>query len=89
MAGSGRVTLVRSPYQYGTDIVLLVVRWCLQYALSLRDLTQLFLEWGIAFTHEAVRAWEERFAPLLAARRAAGKAAWLAMRFLVAWQARC
>jgi transposase-like protein len=45
--------------------VLLVVVWRLRYKLSLRDLTEMFLVRGYAFTHEAVREWEERFAPLL------------------------
>ena len=63
--------------EYPTDVVLLVVRWRLQYNLSLRNLAAMFLERGIVFTHEAVREWEERFAPLLAARlraRRKGKA---------------
>ena len=51
-----------------TDVVLLVVRWRLQYSLSLRDLATMFLERGIVFTHEAAREWEARFAPLLAER---------------------
>ncbi len=54
--------------EYPTDIVLLVVRWRLQYKLSLRDLAQMFLERGFVFTHEAVREWEARFAPLLTER---------------------
>jgi transposase-like protein len=52
--------------EYPTDIVLLVVLWRLRYKLSLRDLAEMFLERGFAFTHEAVRDWEARFAPLLA-----------------------
>jgi transposase-like protein len=52
--------------EYPTDIVLLVVVWRLRYKLSLRDLAEMFLERGFAFTHEAVRDWEARFAPLLA-----------------------
>ena len=65
--------------QFPTDIVLLVVVWRLRYKLSLRDLTEMFLIRGYTFTHEAVRAWEARFAPLLSAhlkakrRRQAGK----------------
>src|SRR5947208_4793890 len=54
--------------QFPTDIVLLVVVWRLRYKLSLRDLTEMFLIRGYEFTHEAVREWEERFAPLLSAR---------------------
>src|SRR5260370_38014056 len=52
--------------EYPTDIVLLVVLWRLRYKLSLRDLAKLFLERGFAFTYEAVRDWEARFAPLIA-----------------------
>ncbi len=40
--------------------------WRLRYKLSLRDLAEMFLQRGIAFTHEAVRDWEARFAPLVA-----------------------
>jgi transposase-like protein len=43
-------------------VALLVVLWRLRYKLSLRDLAETFL------THETVREWEERFAPLLTAR---------------------
>ena len=52
--------------EFPTDIVLLVVLWRVRYKLSLRDLAEMFLERGFAFTHEAVREWEARFAPLLA-----------------------
>ena len=51
--------------EFPTDLVLLVVRWRLRYKLSLRDLAEMFLERGFEFTHEAVREWEERFAPLV------------------------
>lgn len=51
--------------QFPTDIVLLVVLWRLRYKLSLRDLAEMFLERGFEFTHEAVRDWEVRFAPLI------------------------
>ncbi len=52
--------------EYPTDIVLLVVVYRLRYKLSLRDVAEIFLERGFQFTHEAVRDWEERFAPLMA-----------------------
>ena len=48
------------------DIVMLVVLWRLRYKLSLRDLVEMFLVRGYEFTHETVRDWEARFAPLLA-----------------------
>jgi putative transposase len=63
--------------QFPTDIVLLVVLWRLRYKLSLRDLAEMFLERGLEFTHEAVRDWEARFAPLITQQlrsRRSGKA---------------
>ena len=54
--------------EYPTDLVLLVVLWRLRYKLNMGDLAEIFLEPGFAFTHEAVREWEERFAPLLTER---------------------
>src|SRR5918995_412716 len=52
--------------QVPTDIMFLVVFWRLRYKLSLRDLAEMFLIRGIVFTHEAVRDWEAKLAPLLA-----------------------
>lgn len=43
----------------------LVVLWRVRYKLSLRDLAEMFLERGVIFTHEAVREWETKFAPVL------------------------
>src|SRR5215471_7515064 len=54
--------------EYPTDLVLLVVLWRLWYELSLRDVAEMFLTHGFVFTHEAVRKWEARFTPLMAAR---------------------
>ncbi|MDP9373023.1 MAG: IS6 family transposase [Chloroflexota bacterium] len=54
--------------QVPTDLALLVVLWRLRYKLSLRDLAEMFLVRGFVFTHETVRDWEARFAPLLAAQ---------------------
>src|SRR3982751_48699 len=52
--------------QVPTDIVFLVVFWRLRYKLSLRELAEMFLVRGLMFTHEAVRDWEAKLAPLLA-----------------------
>jgi len=63
--------------QVPTDIAVLVVLWRFQYKLSLRNVAEMFLTRGFTFTHETVRDWEERFAPLLTARlkaRRRGKA---------------
>jgi transposase-like protein len=42
-----------------------VVLWRVRYKLSLRDLAEMFLDRGVIFTHEAVREWETKFAPVL------------------------
>src|SRR3569623_1430931 len=63
--------------QVPTDVAVLVVLWRLQYKLSLRNVAEMFLTRGFTFTHETVRAWEERLAPLLTAQlkaRRRGKA---------------
>ena len=54
--------------QYPTDVVLVTVLWRLRYKLSFRDVGELLLQRGYAVTHETIRAWEFRFAPLLADR---------------------
>lgn len=51
--------------QYPPDVVCLVVLWRIRYKLSLRDLAEMFLDRGIVFTHEAVREWETKLAPVL------------------------
>jgi transposase-like protein len=55
----------------------------MRYKLSLRDLAEMFLTRNFTFTHEAVRNWEARFAPLLAERlrakrRGRGGVSWYA-----------
>ncbi|GHO71625.1 hypothetical protein KSC_105170 [Ktedonobacter sp. SOSP1-52] len=57
-----------TPFNYlevPTDVVFLVVFWRLRYTLRLRDVAEMFLERGFVFTHETVREWERRFAPLM------------------------
>jgi hypothetical protein len=51
--------------QYPTDLICLVILWHFRYKLSLQDLAEMFLRRGIIFTHEAVREWESKLAPLL------------------------
>ena len=53
--------------QFPTDIVLLAVLWRLRYKLGLRDVAELLLQRGYEVTHETIRAWEFRFAPLISA----------------------
>jgi transposase-like protein len=70
--------------QYPSDVIALVALWRLRYRLTLRDLTEMFLLRGIVFSHEAVRDWEARLAPILASslrqgrrgRGGAGRRSW-------------
>ena len=50
-----------------TDILFQVLLCRLRYKLSYRDVAEFFLVRGFEFTHETVRAWEARFAPIFAA----------------------
>jgi len=52
--------------EFPTDVVLLAVLWRLRDKWSLRDVAEMFGARGFLFTHEAIRDWEARFAPLLA-----------------------
>ena len=52
--------------RYPSDVIALVVLWRLRYRLTLRDLAEMFLLRGIVFSHEAVRDWEAKLAPVLA-----------------------
>jgi putative transposase len=54
--------------EFPTDIVFEIVLCRLRYKLSLRNLAEMYLLRGFEFTHEAVRDWEERFAPMLTER---------------------
>jgi len=58
--------------QYPTALVLLVVLWRLRSTLRPRDLAAMFFARGCVFSHEAVRDWAARFAPLLAAQARSG-----------------
>ncbi len=49
-----------------TDIVFQVLFCRARYKLSYRDVAEMFLLRGFEFTHETVRDWEERFAPIFA-----------------------
>jgi putative transposase len=51
---------------YPSDVMALVVLWRLRYRLTLRDLSEMFLQRGIVFSYEAVRDWEAKLAPMLA-----------------------
>ena len=53
--------------QHPSDIIALVVPWRLRYRLTLHDLSGMFLERSILFSHETVREWEAKLTPILTA----------------------
>jgi putative transposase len=61
-----RTGTVLNRAQYPADVIALVVLWRLCHQLSLRDLAEMFLARGLAFSHEAVRSWEAKLTPTLA-----------------------
>jgi putative transposase len=60
-----RTGSVLNRLQLPTDVVFLIVLWRLRMKLSLRDLTEILLLRGLVFSHEAIRDWEAKLAPLL------------------------
>ena len=72
-----RIGSMLNRLQLPTDVVFLIVLWRLRMKLSLRDLAEILLLRGLVFSHEAIREWEARLAPLLTdalRRRRKGKA---------------
>ncbi len=65
LSANGLARLSTSP-SVPTDIVFQVLLCRLRYKPSFRDISELFLLRGFEFTHETVRDWEERFAPVFA-----------------------
>lgn len=47
------------------DIILMVVRWYISYALSYRDIEEMMLERGIKVDHSTLNRWVIEYAPLL------------------------
>jgi putative transposase len=52
---------------FGRDIILMVVRWYVAYALSYRDIEELMRERGVPIDHATIQRWVIKFAPLLCA----------------------
>ena len=51
--------------QYPSDVIALVVLWRLRHRLTLQDLSEMFLQRRIVFSHETVREWEAKLTPFL------------------------
>ncbi|EWY35938.1 hypothetical protein N825_32070 [Skermanella stibiiresistens SB22] len=70
-----RTGSVLNRLQPPTDVVFPIVLWRLRMKLSLRDLAEILLLCGLVFSHEAIRDWEARLAPLLCASAAGARPA--------------
>jgi IS6 family transposase len=53
-------------FRFPPEIIVLAVRWYLQYGLSYRDLEELLAERGIEVDHVTVFRWLQCFTPALA-----------------------
>jgi putative transposase len=53
--------------QHPSDVIALVVLWRLRHRLTLQDLSEMFLQRGVVFSHETVREWEAKLTPVLTA----------------------
>ena len=54
--------------QFPTDLVLLAVLWRLRYKLGFREVAELLLQRGFEVSHETIRNWKFRFAPMVSER---------------------
>ncbi len=59
-----RTGTLRSRLRYPADVVALVGLWRVRYQVSRRDVAEMFRQRGLSVTHEAVREWEAKLAPL-------------------------
>ena len=52
-------------FRFPPDVIIVVVRWYLRYALSYRDVEELLAERGVQVDHVSMYRWVQRFTPLL------------------------
>jgi hypothetical protein len=55
-----------SGYPWPAEVLVMVVRWCLSYSLSARQITELLAERGINVSAQTVLTWTQTFGPRLA-----------------------
>ena len=52
-------------FRFPPDVIVVAVRWYLQFNLSYRDIEELLVERGVDVDHVTVYRWVQRFTPLL------------------------
>ena len=53
---------------FAREIIILCVRWYVNYKLSYQDLVEMMAERGVRFAHTTVRRWVQRFIPVFEKR---------------------
>ncbi len=53
---------------FESEIILLTVRWYLQYRFSYRDLVEIMSERGISISHTTIMRWVHEYSPEIAKR---------------------
>jgi transposase-like protein len=48
---------------FDREVMILCVRWCLRFKLSLRDLVGMMAERGLLLAHTTIMRWVQRYAP--------------------------
>jgi transposase-like protein len=48
---------------FDREVMILCVRWCLRFKLSLRDLVDMMAERGLSMAHTTIMRWVQHFAP--------------------------
>ena len=51
-----------SSRHFGSQIIMMAMRWYLSYSLSYREVEELLLERGISVDHSTIQRWVERYA---------------------------
>ena len=49
--------------QFEPTVIVTCVRWYLRFSLSLRDLEELMVEWGLAVDHTTIWRWAQAYGP--------------------------
>jgi transposase, IS6 family len=50
---------------FQSDVILLCVRWYLQYPLSYRNLVEMLSERGLSVSHTSIMRWVTQYSPIL------------------------
>lgn len=54
--------------QFPKDVIIMAVRWYLAYAVSYRNLEEMFKEWSTSFDHSSVQRWVAEYGVKLQAK---------------------